>query len=105
LTSEELIVLELTNEYGSKTRCYASPSKILSSFREDLKEILADELKDKINSYILLRINKPDLLFNFNHLLELFKDELIAYQVLYNSEDENPVIFYTPTQISVLGIA
>jgi FRG domain. len=105
LTQEKLITLELTNEYGSITRCHASPSKILSSFRSDIREILIDELTLNISTEILLCLNNPKLLFDFDNLLSLFKDELIAYQVLYNSENENPVIFYTPTQITVLGYA
>jgi hypothetical protein len=105
LTTEELITLELTNEYGSITRCYSSASKIISTFRDDIKEILVDDLTQNISSEILLSVNKPDLLFDFNRFLELFKDELIPYQVLYNSEDKNPVIFYTPTQITVMGYA
>lgn len=105
LTSEELLALELTNEYGSITRCFASPSKIISSFRDDLDQILINELSDNIGVEILLRVNKPELLFDFSRLLELFKDQLIPYQVLYNSETQNPVIFYTPTQIAIMGYA
>lgn len=105
LSGEELVVLELTNEYGSVTRCYASPSKIINCFREDVKDILCDELTQDINSEILLRINQANLLFDFTKLTELFKDELIPYQVLYNSEKNNPVIYYSPAQISVLGYA
>lgn len=105
LTTEELIVLELTNEYGSITRCCVSPSKLVAAFRNDINEILKDELTLNISSEILLCVNKPDLIFDFNNLLQLFKEELIAYQVLHNSENSNPVIFYAPTQISVLGYA
>jgi len=105
LSSEELLGLELVNEYGSITRCYASPSKIISSFRDDLDEILINELSDNISAEILFQVNKPDLLFDFSRLLELFKDELIPYQVLYNSETKNPVIFFTPTQIAIMGYA
>lgn len=105
LTKEKLITLELTNKYGSITRTHASPSKILTAFRSDIREILIDELTFDISTEILLRLNNPKVLFDFNKLLSLFKDELITYQVLYNSEKENPVIFYTPTQITVLGYA
>lgn len=105
LTKENLISLELTNEYGSITRCYVSPSKIEFSFRDDLNEIICEKLMNNLSSEILLRINKPDLLFDFNKLLELFKDEIIPYQVLYNSEKEKPVIFYTPTQLTIMGYA
>jgi len=54
---------------------------------------------------LLQRINDPRSIFDFNKLVKLFKEELIAYQVLFNSREENPVIFYSPTQISVLGYA
>lgn len=105
LTEEELITIELKNEYGSITRCYASPSKIVSSFRNDIKDVLVDKITDNISSEILLQVNEPSILFDFHKLIELFKSEIIAYQVLYNSENTNPVIFYTPTQVTVLGYA
>jgi hypothetical protein len=105
ISKEKLIALEMTNEYGSITRCHASPSKIVSTFRDDLNEIIIDELTENISSEILLNINIPNLLFDFKKLINLFKDELIIYQVLYNSEIENPVIFYTPTQIKICGYA
>lgn len=106
LCKEDLITLELANEYGSVTRCKASPSKVTSAFRSDLKDILlVEELAQNINSKILLHINVPNLLFDFNRLINLFKEELILYQVWYNSENENPVIFYTPSQIKVMGYA
>jgi len=105
LTQEKLVLLELTNEYGSITKCFASPSKIISSFRSDINDILIEDLTFNISTKILLCINDPKLLFDFSNLLSLFKDELIAYQVWYNSEEHNPVIFYTPTQITVLGYA
>jgi len=103
LTKEKLVSLELTNEYGSITRCFASPSKVISSFRSDINDIIIDDLILNISTNILLCINNPKLLFDFNNLLSLFKDELIVYQVWYNSENINPVIFFTPTQITVLG--
>ncbi|HET8573963.1 MAG TPA: FRG domain-containing protein [Edaphocola sp.] len=105
LNGEPIITLEMTNEYGSITRCYASPSKICSSFRNDLKEVLIDELTQIISSEILLHINITNIVFDFEKLLDLFKDEIIAYQILHNSEEENPVIFYTPTLVSILGYA
>ena len=105
LTTEELVTLELTNKYGSITRCYASPSKIVSSFRDDLGQIIIDDLARNISAEILLSINKPDLIFDFNRILQLFKDELIPYQALYNSDKNKPVIFYTPTQITIMGYA
>lgn len=105
MNGEPIITLEMTNEYGSITRCYASSSKICSSFRNDLKEVLIDELTQIISSEILLHINIANIVFDFEKLLDLFKDEIIAYQILQNSEEENPVIFYTPTQVSALGYA
>lgn len=105
LSKEKLITLELTNEYGSITRSYASPSKVTSAFRSDISEIVIDKLAVNISSEILLYVNDPKIVFDFSKLLGVFKDELIAYQILHNSEKKNPVIFYTPTQITVLGYA
>ena len=105
LSGEKLITLELTNKYGSITRCKASPGRITGAFRNDIQDILVDALSSNLRSEILLDINIPQLIFDFDKLVELFKQEMIAYQVLYNSENENPVIFYTPTQITVPGYA
>lgn len=105
ISGEKLVVLELTNEYGSITRAYASPSKIISSFREDISEIVIDDLLPIKTPEVLLYVNKPSIIFDFDKLLGLFKEEIIAYQVLYNSEKDNPVIFYSPKQVSVLGYA
>lgn len=105
ISKENLIVLEMTNEYGSLTRCHASPSKIISSFRDDLNVILQDDYSLDISPKILLHLNIPNIIFDFNKLISLFKEELILYQVLQNSEIENPVIFYTPTQIKICGYA
>lgn len=57
------------------------------------------------NSEILMRINAANIMFDFDKLVQLFKEELIVYQVWYNSENDNPVIFYSPAQISILGYA
>lgn len=105
LSNDEMITLELTNEYGSMTKCYASENKIVSSYRTDIKNVLIDKLTTTLSSEILMYINQPNLLFDFNKLTELFKDEIIPYQVLYNSEDTNPVIFYSPSQIKIMGYA
>lgn len=104
-SKEKLITLEMTNEYGSITRCHVSPNKLVSTFRDDLNLILNNELVENISPKILLYINIPNLVFDFHKLINLFKDELVLYQVLYNSENENPVIFFTPTQIKVCGYA
>jgi hypothetical protein len=105
LTEEPNVCLEMVNEYGSITRCHATPSKIVTAFRSDIRDILVDLIIDDYGSKVLLHVNKADLIFDFHRLVELFKDELICYQVLYNSENDKPVIFYTPTQIKVIGYA
>ena len=58
-----------------------------------------------IPSEILLHINTPRYIFDFSKLLDLFKKELIAYQVLENSENNNPVIFFSPSQLRTIGYA
>ncbi len=94
--------LELTNEYGSQTRCFSNEAKLVKSFRSDVKEIFKDNVN--VNIGMLMLVNKAKILFDFHKLLNLFKDEIISYQVWYNSDTDHPVIFYTPTQIEVLGL-
>jgi len=105
INNEELIVLELTNNYRSVTRCYARKSKIEEAFRNDIENILTKEFSGRVSSLILLNVNKPQIVFDFDKLLNLFKQEMIAYQVAYNSEKINPVIFYSPTELEILGYA
>lgn len=103
--NEKLIILELVNKYGAKTRCKASPSNVVHAFREDINEIVVNTMMRPIPSEILLHINTPRHIFDFTKLLNLFKTELIAYQVLENSENSNPVIFFSPSQIETIGYA
>lgn len=102
---EKMILIEMNSDYGSRTRCYASPSKLVSAFRKDLGKVLVNRFMPTDQVEILLHINIANLLFDFKKLLQAFKNEIIAYQVFHNSEYENPVIFYTPSQINVLGYA
>lgn len=103
IDNKELIVLELTNKYHSMTRCYVTKSKLEKAFRDDIENVLIEEYKGNITSRILLNVNVPQIIFDFEKLLSLFKEEMIAYQVAYNSEKTNPVIFYSPTELNILG--
>lgn len=103
INNEELITIELTNKYHSVTRCYVRKDKIKDAFRDDIKQILNEKYSKNINSLILLNVNIPQIIFDFEKLLSLFKEEMIAYQVVYNSEKINPVIFYSPVELNRLG--
>jgi hypothetical protein len=102
---EEMLLLEMTNVYGNSSRCRVSPSVILNAFRTDLNKVLADTAPTELQPEILLHINDPFLLFDFYSLLEAFKKEMVCYQVLRQRYNDNPVIFFSPTQINVLGYA
>jgi hypothetical protein len=105
LTGEEAITLVLTNKYGAMTRCKATPTNIALAFRDDINDLIIDDMPRPIPSELLLHINKPRYIFDFHKLLDLFKKEMVAYQVLENSENNNPVIFFTPSQIKTFGYA
>jgi|GEM_PF-1740948 len=104
-SGEELLLLEMTNEYGNSTKCRVSPSVILAAFRSDLLDVLVDDAPKVLQPEILLHINNPFLLFDFHLLLDAFKKEMICYQILRQRENDNPVIFFTPAQINILGYA
>ena len=40
INNEKLIILELVNKYGGKTRCKASPSNVVLAFRDDINGIV-----------------------------------------------------------------
>ncbi|MCT4601998.1 MAG: FRG domain-containing protein [Marinifilum sp.] len=100
-----LITLEMTNKYGSKTRFKASPENVVKAFRDDIEEVIDKNKPRPIPSELLLFINKPRYIFDFKKLIEFFKEEAIIQQIFHNRGNKNPVIFYTPSQIKVLGYA
>lgn len=107
-SDEELVLLQISSEYGSYTRSYVSAEGVVKAFREDIRDILVKDLAmllDTLGSQVLLYTNKAPLLFDFNKLIELFKEELIPYQVLHNSQNDNPVIFYSPARVVKMGYA
>ncbi|TNJ46090.1 FRG domain-containing protein [Tamlana fucoidanivorans] len=103
--SEELILLEMANKYGSRVRFKTKKNNIISYFRNDLNDIILKKLPRPIPAELLLHLNKPRYVFDFKKLIEFFKTEAIANQVFYNRENKFPVIFYTPVQIDILGYA
>lgn len=107
-SDEELVLLQISSEYGSYTRSYVSAEGLVKAFREDIRDILVKDLTvvlDTLGSQVLLYTNKAPLLFDFNELIDLFKEELIPYQVLHNSQNDNPVIFYSPARVVEMGYA
>lgn len=102
---KEQILLEMTNKYGSRVRFEADKLNIPNYFRNDINDIILKNKPRPIPSELLLHINKPRYVFDFNKLIDFFKIEAIANQVFYNRENEYPVIFYTPVQIDILGYA
>jgi len=101
----EYILLEMANKYGSKVRFEADKLNIPNYFRNDINDVILKNKTRPIPSELLLHINKPRYVFDFNKLLDFFRIEAIASQVFYNRANEYPVIFYTPVQIDVLGYA
>jgi len=103
--TEECIKLEMSNKYGSRIRFSANPSNIVNTYRDDIDKIILSNLPRPIPCELLLHVNRPRYIFDFKKLIELFKKETVAQQVFENRENENPVIFYTPAQISLIGYA
>jgi hypothetical protein len=101
----EQVLLVMTNKYGSRVRFKTDKLNIPNYFRRDINDIILKNKPRPIPSELLLHINKPRYIFDFNKLIDFFKIEAIANQVFYNRENESPVIFYTPVQIDILGYA
>lgn len=101
----EQVLLEMASKYGSKVRFEANKINIPNYFRKDIDDVILKDKPRPIPSELLLHINKPRYIFDFNKLIDFFRIEAIASQVFYNRENEYPVIFYTPVQIDILGYA
>lgn len=103
LSGHELIPLEMTNPYGSITRGFASLYKVEEAFREDIDKIVLPKFRGCKGPELLLRVNDPRLVFGFDRLTELFVEELISYQAIYNGDLAHPIIFFNPIDIDCLG--
>lgn len=99
------ILLEMESFYGIHNRFYLAEHKIENAFREDILEILVDSLPKSVSSHILFYVNKPRIVFDFNKLIKVFADEIIPSQMLRQGKNKNPIIFFTPLNIKILGYA
>jgi hypothetical protein len=105
LLFQDPILIEMTSAYGVHNRCYVCKQKIEKAFRDDIIDVLEDSLPKYIDSAILLYINKPRNVFDFNKLKDLFAEEIIPSQMLLQSKSKNPIIFYSPVYLNRLGYA
>ncbi len=105
IQKNELITIEMQNLYGVTSRCQVNPINILRAFRTDIDKIIVDYLPRPIPSELLLHIPVPQYIFDFKKLTDLFKTELIVSQAIHNTENKYPVIYFSPSQIKILGYA
>ena len=106
INQDEILSIEMADETMiSQTRCYVSQKSVENAFRNDLHKILKPEFKNNIQSRILLSVNRAQIIFDFEKMLNLFVEEIIPYQVLRNSQRNNPAIFYSPFEITIFGYA
>lgn len=99
------IYISMSSKYGIYNRCYVDQSKIEEAIRSDISNILVNRISNLTSSLILLYINKPHVVFDFNRLTFLFADELIPAQMFLEGKNSHPVVFYSPIDIDVLGYA
>ena len=101
----EPILIEMASVYGVHNRFYVAKKKIEQAFRNDICDVLVDSLPDYVDSLILLYINKPQTIFDFYKLKDLFAEEIIPSQMLSQCKNENPIMFYSPVYLKRLGYA
>jgi len=101
----KLITIEIQNLYGVTSKCQVNPINIVDAFRDDIDKIIIDDIPRPIPCELLLDIPVPQYIFDFSKLTNLFKTELIVSQALHSTEKEYPVIYFSPSQIKILGYA
>lgn len=99
------ILLSMSNSHGTYCRFHASGFNVARAFRDDVLDIQDDALPQSLNSQLLLYIQKPRVVFDFDRLLELFVKEIIATQVLRSKNSKDPTLFFSPAYINRLGYA
>lgn len=98
------ISLEFSSPNGVYSRGFCSRKALLSCVRTDIQEYLTNEYRSlETDVYGLVQVCRfSQQLFEFDRLTGLFVRELAPIQVLTRG---NNAIFYSPADISVLGLA
>jgi hypothetical protein len=104
-----------TIEMGGSIRADSSKAMVSrhylsEAFREDLVEVVVEKYR-KVAQFrydkaelILQIIVDPQFLFDFDKLKELFVKEIIPTQVYLRSNNDKNPIFFTPVQLTALGL-
>ena len=105
----ELIYIEMTSGDGSHTRCYIGKDKIVDALRdalrEDLKQILKtefDEINGELLENILLKMNEPKYIFNFQKLNSVFVTDAVPTQIIHFPLGQP--VYYSAAKLEVFGI-
>lgn len=102
-TNFETIRVELADNHQNSATSIVCSHQVKNAFRNNLDTMVKGKHSNINDSRLMLIVNKPPLLFNFDKLLELFKSDLICYQLLLNGAKDNLVVFFSPTEIVTLG--
>lgn len=99
------ILIELCDSFGAHCRCLISRPLLQWCLREDILDIQSDSLPKSVSIDVLHYIQKTELIFNFNELVDLFYKEIIPSQVLRSKNYKNPTLFFTPAYVDRIGFA
>lgn len=95
---------------GDSSRAVVSRHYLSEAFRDDLVDVVAAGHRKLVqfrydNAKLILQIIlDPEWLFDFNKLKDLFVKEIIPTQVYLRSNNDKNPIFFTPVQLTALGL-
>lgn len=101
----DVLVLDVTAEDGQVySQAAVGTNTLAAAFRDDLWSMVADPWRTQCAGQprkLLQILNRPEYLFPFPRLVDLFAHQIIPTQVLMQRTDLG--IFFSPVQISALG--
>jgi hypothetical protein len=111
LLMEDHFMIEMAGRgRGDSSRAMVSRYYLSEAFREDLVNVVVQEHRKLCqfrydNAKLVLQlILDPEWLFEFDKLKELFVKEIIPTQVYLRANNDKNPIFFTPVQLTALGL-
>lgn len=93
--------VEFGSEDGSYSRAYVSQTALRSAVRDDIEEFLIHKEDSKHISILFQAIWRPDRLFEYDRLCDLFATKIAPVQVWIRA---GSAVFYSPARLASFGL-
>ncbi|WP_131537574.1 FRG domain-containing protein [Pedobacter nototheniae] len=102
------VLVEMTNGDGAHSRAQVCGYGVLDAKRKAVGKYIKEGFNKNIddNPIALLQlIYKPQYLFRFEALCNLFASDVIPSQMVLESDSEYPTVYFNPAHLKIFGLA